>query len=171
MCIRDRCQHTFPPARTFATLKEYEDWKKVQQQERKRTLKQPAEADKGKLQPIASSILMAFLYASRYARFDLLRAINHLACYITRWTSICDKRLHPLVCYISSSLHLRMMGWVGDPISDIEPHLFADADLAGCTFTQRSTNGLHLLLRPQHHIPNSRRQQKTRIWIPQHSRV
>ena len=90
---------------------------------------------------------MGLLYAGRLARFDLLRAINHLACYVTRWSSTCDRRLHRLVNYTRSSHQQRMIRWVGDELGDIEPHLFADADLAGCTFTQRSTNGLHLVLR------------------------
>merc|ERR1712004_273133 len=29
----------------------------------------------------------------------------------------------------------------------LQPHLFADADFAGCTDTQRSTSGLHLAIR------------------------
>ena len=99
------------------------------------------------MQPIASSVLMGILYCARYARFDLLRAVNHLACYVTRWSSVCDKRLHRLVNYCGSSLELRMIGWIGDGLGCLEPHLFADADFAGCTFTQRSTTGVHLVLR------------------------
>ena len=38
------------------------------------------------------------------------------------------------------------MGWVGDDIRDISPHLSADADLAGCTFSQGSTTGVRLVL-------------------------
>ena len=68
----------------------------------------------GQLAGIAARVLMKILYAARLARFDLLRAVQHLACCITRWTSDCDKRLHRLVCYINSSKHLRMTGWVGD---------------------------------------------------------
>jgi hypothetical protein len=32
---------------------------------------------------------------------------------------------------------------VGDELSEIQPHLFAEADLSGYTNTQRSTSGLH----------------------------
>ena len=95
----------------------------------------------GKLQPIAAKILMTVLYAARDARLDLLRPICHLACYITRWTSDCDRKLHRLMCYIHSSYHLQMVGWVGDKPEDVQPFLFADADFAGCTETQRSTTG------------------------------
>ena len=73
--------------------------------------------------------------------------LSHLACYFTRWSSECDRKLHRLVCYIKSTLHLRMIGWVGDDIKQLQPHLFADADFAGCVSTQRSTSGLFLCIR------------------------
>jgi hypothetical protein len=90
---------------------------------------------------------MKILYAARLARFDLLRAVNSLACHLTKWTKDCDRRLYRLVCYIHTTKHLRMIGWVGDPFDQVRPHLFADADFAGCTRTQRSTSGVHLALR------------------------
>ena len=64
-----------------------------------------------------------------------------------KWTSECDRKLHRLVCYINSSKHLRMIGWVGDDLSALQPHLFADADFAGCTSTQRSTSGYRFAIR------------------------
>ena len=48
------------------------------------------------------------------------------------------------MCYISSTLDLKMVGWVGDAITDVSPHLFADADFAGCLRTARSTSGIYL---------------------------
>ena len=51
------------------------------------------------------------------------------------------------MCYINSSLHLRMVGWIGDPLNHLLPHLYADADLAGCVTTQRSTSGVFFSLR------------------------
>ena len=103
--------------------------------------------DRGRLAPVAARILMKILYGARCARLDLLRAVSHLACYFTKWTSQCDKRLHQLVCYINSTLHYRMVGWIGDGLTALQPHLFADADFAGCVETQRSTSGLHLAIR------------------------
>jgi hypothetical protein len=100
--------------------------------------------DRGALQPIAASILMKILYAARMARFDLLRATCRLACYITKWTEECDKRLLRLIRYIHCSKGYRQIGWVGDPLSELTPHLYADADFAGCADTQRSTSGVHL---------------------------
>ena len=40
-----------------------------------------------------------------------------------------------------------MIGWIGDPLSHINPHPFADADFAGCVETMRSTSGDILVLR------------------------
>ena len=40
-----------------------------------------------------------------------------------------------------------MVGWVGDKPTDLSCHLFADADFAGCTQTQRSTSGSHFFIR------------------------
>ena len=102
---------------------------------------------RGRLAPVAARILMKILYGARTARLDLLRAVSHLACYFTRWTSECDRKLHRLVCYIHSTLHVRMVGWVGDRLEQLQPHMFADADFAGCVTTQRSTSGLFLCIR------------------------
>ena len=40
--------------------------------------------DRGILQPLAARVLMKILYAARMARFDLLRAVCNLACFVTR---------------------------------------------------------------------------------------
>ena len=40
-----------------------------------------------------------------------------------------------------------MIGWVGDELSLLQPHLFADADFAGCVETLRSTSDVHLAIR------------------------
>ena len=102
------------------------------------------EPESGQLQSIAAKVLMKILYGARMARFDLLRAVCHLACFVTKWTSECDRRLHRLMCYIASTKHYRQCGWVGDDLANISVHLFADADFAGCTATERSTGGMHL---------------------------
>ena len=105
-------------------------------------------ADSGgqSLKSYAAKVLMKVLYAARYARFDLLRAVCYLAQYITKWDSVCDKRLYRLMCYINSTYHLRLTGWVGDSPSEVAPHLFADADFAGDSKTSRSCSGVHLCL-------------------------
>ena len=68
----------------------------------------------GRLKPIAAKVLMKVLYAARMARFDILRWIGRLATFITRWTVRQDAELHRLMCYIASTLELRLVGWVGD---------------------------------------------------------
>ena len=69
---------------------------------------------RGRLAPIAAKILMKILYGARSARLDLLRAVSHLACYFTKWTSRCDRQLYRLVGYMKAAAHIRMVGWVGD---------------------------------------------------------
>ena len=54
----------------------------------------------GRLQPIASKVLMKILFAARMARFDLLRATQSLASRVTKWSTECDVALHRLVAYI-----------------------------------------------------------------------
>ena len=73
-----------------------------------------------------------------------------LASRLTRWDASCDRRLHRLMCYIQSSLGKRLMAWVGDPVPSLRPHLFTDADLAGCADTQRSTSGVFHCIRGPH---------------------
>ena len=62
----------------------------------------------GRLQPIASKVLMKILFAARMARWDLLRATQSLASRVTKWSKDCDAALRRLVCYINSSLDVRM---------------------------------------------------------------
>jgi hypothetical protein len=108
--------------------------------------KTAAEVDepRGQLGSVASSILMKTLYCARMARFDFMRAVNRLACFVSKWTEECDRRLYRLICYIHSTKHWRMHGWCGDDPTDISPHVYADADLAGCERSQKSTTGVHL---------------------------
>ena len=98
------------------------------------------------LAPYAAKVLMNILYAARYARLDLLRAVCVLAQCVTKWDRTCDLKLYRLICYINGSLKVRMTGWIGDTAQNLAPHLFADADFAGCSKTSRSTSGVHLSL-------------------------
>ncbi len=41
---------------------------------------------------------------------------------------------------------VKMVGWVGDKISDLSLELYSDADFAGCPETKRSTSGVFLVL-------------------------
>ena len=44
--------------------------------------------------------------------------------------------------YIHGSASMQLVGFVGDSMDKVMPHLYADADLAGCPETQRSTSGV-----------------------------
>ena len=103
--------------------------------------KEPA----GRLQPIASRVLMKILFAARMARWDLLRATQSLASRVTKWSRDCDVALHRLVCYIMSSLDVRMQGFIGDRVNECQLWLFCDADWAG-EFDSKSTSGCALYL-------------------------
>eukprot|EP00969_Alexandrium_andersonii_P224896 9932120-Alexandrium_andersonii.AAC.1 len=92
----------------------------------------PLAEDRGALGSVAARVLMKILWVARVASFDLLRVVGLLATKITKWTSKCDRRLSRLVGYMKATTGLRMIGWVGDSFDAIEPHLFADADFAGC---------------------------------------
>ena len=99
----------------------------------------------GKLQPIASKILMKVLFAARMARYDLLRATQSLASRVTKWSHDCDAGLHRLICYIESSKQKVMRGFIGDKFEDCKLWLFADADFAG-EFDSKSTTGSAIFL-------------------------
>ena len=95
---------------------------------------------------IAAKVLMKLMYCARYGRFDLLRAIGRLASYITKWDSLCDKKLHRLIQYVKFSKGIRQMGFVGDPKEDLTVNLFTDADYAGTNADMKSTNGIFLAI-------------------------
>ena len=71
---------------------------------------------------------MKIQFAARMARWDLLRATPSLAARVTKWSRDCDLALRRLVCYINSSLDVRMQGFLGDRISDRELWLLGEAD-------------------------------------------
>ena len=101
----------------------------------------------GRLQPIANKVLMKILFAARMARWDLLRATQSLASRVTKWkwSKDCDAALHRLVCYINSSLDVRMQGLIGDRINECKLWLFSDADWSG-EHDRKSTSGCALYL-------------------------
>ena len=67
----------------------------------------------GRLQPIASKVLMKILFAARMARPDLLRATQSLASRVTKWSIECDIALHRLVAYVHSSTKVFMKALLG----------------------------------------------------------
>ena len=116
--------------------------------------KVPLDGNPGVLGDTASAILMKILYAARMGRYDLIRPVARLASRVTRWTELCDQKLHRLVCYINSTLDLHMYAWVGDSISNVEVVLYCDADLSGDRTDGKSTTGCFLcLMGPNTFVP------------------
>ena len=106
------------------------------------------------LQPLAARILMKVFYGARLARYDLLRAIGYLATRITKWDRWCDQRIHRLMCYVDSTLALRMRSLVNqaDAVAGFVPSDYADADFAGDQKDSKSTNGGYLcVVSPRSH--------------------
>ncbi|MFM7989697.1 MAG: hypothetical protein ACKPKO_61330, partial [Candidatus Fonsibacter sp.] len=58
-------------------------------------------------------------------------------------SSSSDTMMQRLMGYIHNTLHLRMIGWVGDSRKHMFPHFFADADFAGDVDTQRANSGYY----------------------------
>jgi hypothetical protein len=110
------------------------------------------EEPRGELQPIASRILMKILYAARMCRFDLLRPCCFLATRITKWGTCSDEALHRLVCYINSTLEVKMHAWVGNPPSEWEFVVYSDADFASDKTTSRSTTGVLSCIKASSHV-------------------
>ena len=92
----------------------------------------------------AAAALMGLVYASRFARYDLLRPVQSLATFLHEWDRTCDETLLRIMSYVKSTIHWRQYAWVGDTVEELGPHLYADADFAGCPRTLRSTSGYHL---------------------------
>ena len=89
---------------------------------------------------------MSVMWAARMARPDLLKAVQALACFLAHWDRHCDKAIHRLFCYINCTYHHRHTAWIGDDMSSLSLHVYADADFAGCRRTQKSTSGGHMCL-------------------------
>ena len=104
----------------------------------------------GELAPHAASVLMKLLYAARIARFDLLRSINMLARNVTKWSKSDDIKLHHLMCYVNTTKGQKLIGWVGNKLTDLQIGIFADADYAGCGQSLRSTSGSHMMASGSH---------------------
>ena len=63
---------------------------------------------------------MKIVFAARMAMWDVPRATQSLASRGTKWSRDCDTALHRLVCYINSSLDIRMQGFMGDIIAEFQ---------------------------------------------------
>ena len=97
-----------------------------------------------KLHRVAAAVLMTVMFAARWARFDLLRAVGHLATKLHAWDEWCDKRLERLMAYINASLKDRLIGFIGVSLEDLTLSAFADADFAGDRPEVKSASGGYL---------------------------
>ncbi len=84
---------------------------------------------------------------------------------ITKWDTLCDKKLHRLIKYISGTTTWRQIGFVGDNPEELELGLFSDADFAGDRETMRSTSGVFLALYGPHtfYPPNAQSKKQTAV--------
>ena len=119
----------------------------------------------GELAPAAASVLMKIMYLARMQRFDLLRPVQWLAKFMTKWTRQQDLELHRLVCYMEATKSWKTIGWIGDDVKDISTVLYSDPDWAGSN-DKFSTSGSFCCLKgtnsffqgakdnpPSHHLP------------------
>ena len=95
----------------------------------------------GRKANISSKCLMQVMYGSRLARWDTLRAVNHLATKLTKWTAREDKKLFRLIRYLKGSLSYRQVAFIGDPPEKLKLELFTDADFASDKADYKSTSG------------------------------
>ena len=98
----------------------------------------------GELNRSAASVIMTVMFAARWARADLLRAIVFLAASLHECGELQDRRLFRFMCYISSSLKLRSKAFIGDEPHDLELVAYSDADFAGDRTDSKSTSGVFM---------------------------
>ena len=79
-------------------------------------------------------------------RFDILRAVQGFARYMTKWTKRQDQELHQLISYVHCTKHMKMVGWVSDSLESLQIQLYSDSDFAGCIESMRPTIGMHSCL-------------------------
>ena len=135
---------------------EFRDLKKVSTPFAEDKIARPTSVESeplGKLAPIASKVLMKLLFAARMARYDLLRAVQGLASRVTKWSPDCDKALHRLMCYVQSTLDMKMSGYIGDSIHACKLWLFADSDHAGEHDSKSTSGSLLCLVGPNTYFP------------------
>ena len=102
---------------------------------------------KGALSDNACEVLVKCLWVARLARPDIIRPITLLATKIQCWSRNCDKQLHRLISYMSSTIDLKITGQILDDPQQLELALFVDADFAGDRDDAKSSSGALLVLK------------------------
>ena len=96
---------------------------------------------KGALSLVCAKIVMKVLFMARCYRYDLLYAVNHLARFLTKWTTACDRKLRRLSAYIYHTKDMILSSIIGDRFADCHLAVFSDADFAGDLLESKSTSG------------------------------
>ena len=99
----------------------------------------------GSMKPYAAKVLMKGLWLARLARPDISYSVGRLASRITIWTRAEDVHLHRLVTYVHWTKEYSMVFQAGG-LETTELHVYADADLASCVHSARSTSGMMIIL-------------------------
>lgn len=93
----------------------------------------------------------SLMFLARGSRPDILYTVGWLARCVTNWTKTQDKMLRQLVKHINSTAGFGPVGTVGNSSAkqkeNLWVELYADADLAGCHETSRSTSGGAMILK------------------------
>ena len=85
----------------------------------------------GELSKVCCQIVLKCLYLARIGRPDILWSVNILARSITKWTSVCDKRLNRLIYYIHHTCEYKHHCYVGNTAKQCRLGLFQDSDFCG----------------------------------------
>ncbi len=94
----------------------------------------------------AAKIIIQGLCGAHLVRFELLWPVCTSAREVSRWTRVCGKRLHRLMCYIHHTPDHSLESFVGDDAQHCHVVLFSDADLAGDMIQSKSTSGLYMAI-------------------------
>ena len=99
----------------------------------------------GSMKPHAAKVLMKGLWPARLARPDISYSVGRLASRISVWTRAEDVHLHRVVSYVHWTKKYSMVFQAGS-VENTEIHVYADADLASCVHSARSTSGMMIIL-------------------------
>ena len=103
---------------------------------------------------------MTVMFAARWARSDLLRAVGHLSTSLHYWDEMCDKKLHRLMSYINCTLDHRQVGFIADPVENCQLAIFADANYAERSDSKSTGGGFVALIGPHTFFPLGRMSKK-----------
>ena len=92
-------------------------------------------------QKFADRLVEKRLYLARIGRPGFLWSVTKLARAITKWTSVCDKRLAHLISYIHHTCEFKQNCLVGNTARRCRLGLFQDSDFAEDLEDSKSTSG------------------------------